>query len=588
MLNTFRRRAVAATCITLMIAFAASAWSRDVKARTDQQFDTSRSLIGNYLAGRFARSDNDSSRAAHYYRGALARDPENSILLEQAFLMEATEGTWSRAIPIAKTLVEKQPTHRMARIALGIDAYQKRQFSASRKHLKSAANGPIGELTSAIATAWVLVEQGQTDKAFQALRVPRQAEWAKFYLRYHRALIADLAGRPREARAAFQRVYQQDSRTLRTALAYARHLAKNGKTDRAKQVLAGHVGNGPDEGHPLAVELMQQIEAGAPIELLVNNPREGLAEVFYGLGEALTGEGGVSIGLLYLQMALYLEPEQPFALAALANAYEATKRYQDAIDTYDRIPEGSPLEASIEIRKAFNLNSLDRVDEAESTLLRVANANPDDMKPLDALGNIMRARKRYEEAVKYYTRAIDLIDEPTKRDWAFFYSRGTCFERLKQWPDAEKDLLKALELYPDQPLALNYLGYSWIDQNRNLTKGLGLIEKAVKLKPEDGYIVDSLGWAHFKLGNYEKAVENLERAVELRPEDPVLNDHLGDALWQVGRRREARYQWEQALTLEPEPEVLRDIKKKIADGLSVETRSLQRTDASNMTDSDTR
>ncbi|NIO38949.1 MAG: tetratricopeptide repeat protein, partial [Burkholderiales bacterium] len=276
-------------------------------------------------------------------------------------------------------------------------------------------------------------------------------------------------------------------------------------------------------------------------------PEDGLAEVFYGLGEALTGEGGLSMGILYLQMALYLQPDHAFALAALANAYEASRRYEDAIAAYDRIPSGTPLQDSIDIRKAFDLNSLDKVDEAKAILDKLASANPTDLKPLDALGNIMRSRKRFDEAVVYYSRAIDLLPKRLeKRHWSFYYSRGTCYERLKKWPLAEVDLKKALKLFPDQPLALNYLGYSWVDQNRNLKQGMALIEKAVALKPDDGYIVDSLGWAHFKLGNFKQAVRFLERAVELRPEDPVLNDHLGDALWRVGREREARFQWDQA------------------------------------------
>ncbi|MES0403687.1 MAG: tetratricopeptide repeat protein, partial [Hyphomicrobium sp.] len=272
--------------------------------------------------------------------------------------------------------------------------------------------------------------------------------------------------------------------------------------------------------------------------------------------------------------ALYLQPDHAFALAALANAYEASRRYDDAIAAYDRIPPGTPLQDSIDIRKAFDLNSLDKVDEAQVILDKLAGTNPTDIRPLDALGNIMRSRKRFDEAVDYYSRAIDLLPERLeKRHWSFYYSRGTCYERTKKWPLAEVDLQKALKLFPDQPLALNYLGYSWVDQNRNLKQGMALIEKAVALKPDDGYIVDSLGWAHFKLGNYKQAVRFLERSVELRPEDPVLNDHLGDALWRVGREREARFQWDQALTLEPEPENVEKITKKLAQGLPPEVQA---------------
>ena len=212
-------------------------------------------------------------------------------------------------------------------------------------------------------------------------------------------------------------------------------------------------------------------------------------------------------------------------------------------------------------------------------LARLEKENPTDLKPLDALGNILRARKRYGEAVDVYSAALKLIPKPDKRHWSIFYSRGTCYERLKNWPAAEADLQKALDLYPEQPLALNYLGYSWVDQNRNLKQGMALIEKAVALKPDDGYIVDSLGWAHYKLGNFPEAVRFLERAVELKPQDPVLNDHLGDALWRVGREREARFQWDQALTLDPEPEEVEKIRKKLAEGMpppGAEARAQQR------------
>ena len=191
----------------------------------------------------------------------------------------------------------------------------------------------------------------------------------------------------------------------------------------------------------------------------------------------------------------------------------------------------------------------------------------DQLQVLDALGSIQRSRKLFSEAVETYTQILALVPKIEKRHWAYFYARGTSYERLKNWPAAESDLKRALELAPGEPLVLNYLGYSWIDQGLNLKEGMNLIEKAVALKPDDGYVVDSLGWAHFKLGNFREAVRYLERSVELRPDDPILNDHLGDALWQAGREREARFQWDQALSLKPEPEDSEKIKAKLADGL---------------------
>ncbi len=188
----------------------------------------------------------------------------------------------------------------------------------------------------------------------------------------------------------------------------------------------------------------------------------------------------------------------------------------------------------------------------------------------EALAGMLRARKRYKEAIDYYTKIMAMIPEPQKYHWTIWYARGTSYERSNDWASAERDLLRAMELNPDQPLVLNYLGYSWVDQGKNLTRGLSLISRAVQLKPDDGFIVDSLGWAYYRLGRYDEAVKHLERAVELQPSDPVLNDHLGDAMWRAGRQREARFQWELALTLKPEQKVIDEIRKKLLTGLPPE------------------
>ncbi len=663
-----------------------------VMAETDDPAaDLSQTLSGSYLAGRFARSENDTDNAARFYSNALVFDPSSDMLYEQALLAEASQGAWDRAMRLSQSLVKMEPDHRMAQMFLGLGAFRNGDWSAAEKNFRASASGPIGELTSSLATAWILLAEKKPSEALDLLVVPRQAEWAQFYLRYHRALIADVAGRSSEAHQTFDKIFKQDGRTLRTALAYARSLAHAGNIKGAQSVLKQHIEKSQGEGHTLARALSRELQEPNPkISLLVSTPSEGLAEVFYGLGESLIGEGAVGVGIVYLQMALYLEPQHPFALAALANAFEANRQYVEAITTYDRIPKGSPLEPAIEIRKAFNLNSLEKPDEARAVLERLLNLDdaakaapapaattapasstpafpaidlkndvlrlgssgdavrevqaaldrlgialggPADgrfgaatrravrefqtangiradgvvgqetvnailakanaagdanvaaqsapaqqpgaldaserLQALDALGNILRSRKLYADAVDIYNRAIGMIPKPDRRHWVYFYARGTSYERLKNWPPAEADLKTALDLYPDQPLVLNYLGYSWVDQGINLDQGMKLIERAVAVKPDDGYIVDSLGWAHYKRGNFAEAVRYLERAVELRPDDPVLNDHLGDALWKVGREREARYQWEQSLSLKPEPEDALKTRRKLEEGLVV-------------------
>lgn len=548
--------------VAIWASFSSALLAKTVAGNQDQP-----SLIGSYLAGRFARTEHDPERAAEFYKAALERDRNDDVLLEHTFQMELASGHFDRAQALAERLVVSQPANRMAQTLLALTAFKKQDYTTADAHMKAAGEGPIGELTAAIGRAWIKTAAGNLQGALDIIDTPKQAEWAQFYLYYHRGLIADLGGHFNEARSAFEKVFKQDNKTLRTALAYSHSAANAGDTTLAKSILKEHLDRQQGDGHPLARDLRDRINAGDRVGLLVKTPADGMAEVFYGLGEALTGEGGVNLGIVYLQLALYVEPDHAFALAALSNTFESLKKFQAANDTYDRIPRGTALQSSIDIRKAFNFNSLDKVDEAHALLQSVAMAEPKDVRPLEAIGNIMRARKRYDEAVGAYTKAIGLIPKLEKRHWAYFYSRGTCHERLKNWPAAEADLQKALTLFPDQPLVLNYLGYSWIDQGLNLTQGLGLIEKAVSLRPDDGYIVDSLGWAYFRLGDFKEAVKYLERAVELRPDDPTLNDHLGDALWRVGRLTEARFQWDQSLSLKPEPEDIDKIKEKLEKGL---------------------
>jgi tetratricopeptide (TPR) repeat protein len=537
--------------------------------------DDSGTLLGNYLSGRVARGDHDTIAAAEFYSKALAEDPGNEIILEQTFLLEAASAHWDRAIELAKELVKIEPAHRIAQFLLGCEAFKQAKYKEADEHFAAARQGPIADLTSTLARAWVQEADGKPDEAFATLDSLSDADWAQFYQRYHRALIADLAGKHDVARQAFAQAFKRNPATLRVADAYARHAVNNNNRRLARQTLKTHIAKA--SSHPLSEALLAEIEQGKAPLLLIANPTQGLAEVFYGIGDALAGEGGLDMGIIFLQFALYLEPDFPLAYAALAEAYDSAKKYELEMQALDQIKQDSPLWLNVQIQKSFALNSLERIDDAKVLLEQLIEKDPKDVRPLDALGNILRSHERYGEARDYYTRALALIPKPTKDNWTLFYSRGVCNERMKDWPAAEADFKEALVLSPDESLVLNYLGYSWVDQGSNLKQAMDYIRKAVKLKPDDGYYVDSLGWAYYRLGNMAAAVENLERAVELKPDDPIINDHLGDAYWKVGRALEAKYQWQQALTLKPEEEQVLTLKQKIAGGLpeAAETKSAQ-------------
>jgi tetratricopeptide (TPR) repeat protein len=575
MISQTLRRWTRRSLLFVAIFAAPAAYSEVISAGSS---DTeSGTLLGSYLSGRVARGSHDTAAAADFYSKALAGDPENELILEQTFLLETASADWDRAIELAKILVKVEPSHRIAQLLLGLDAFKHGDYKIAEEHFSSGRQGPIADLTSTLARAWVQEAAGKHREAFATLDGLSNADWAQYYQRYHRALIADVAGRHQLARQAYTQAFKRNPTTLRVADAFARHAINSNDRELAAQTIKTHIAKAAL--HPLSEALLEQIESGENPALIVANANAGLAEVFYGIGDALAGEGGLDMGIIFLQFALYLEPDFTLAHIALAEAYDAAKKYDAEIAAFDRIPEDSPLWMNIQIQKGFALNALERVDESQALLEALIAQYPENIRPLDALGNILRTHERYEEALKYYSRAVDLIDEPAKNNWALFYSRGVTNERLKDWPAAEADFKQALELAPDESLVLNYLGYSWVDQGLNLDQAMDYIRKAVKLKPDDGYYVDSLGWAYYRLGNMPEAVEQLERAVELRPDDPIINDHLGDAYWRIGRTLEAKYQWEQSLSLKPENDQIILLKEKIVTGLKdlAETKAADRT-----------
>jgi tetratricopeptide (TPR) repeat protein len=255
------------------------------------------------------------------------------------------------------------------------------------------------------------------------------------------------------------------------------------------------------------------------------------------------------------------------------------KKPQMAIGVYERVPASSPLKRNAQIQLATDLDAADRSDEAIKILKGVTEQDPKDLEAIMALGNIERGRKKFADCAVTYSQGIAALPKPAdnasedKANAVYYYYRGICEERSKEWSKAEADMRKALELQPDQPHVLNYLGYSWIDQGVNLDEAMKMIKRAVDQRPDDGYIVDSLGWAYYRIGNYDDAVKNLERAIDLKPEDPTINDHLGDAYWRVGRTLEAKFQWAHARDLKPEPEELPKIEAKIENGLPEDTSS---------------
>jgi tetratricopeptide (TPR) repeat protein len=538
-------------------------------AQTPSQADLARvTPSGNYLAAREANILRDAAAASAYYRAALRADPRNPELLELAFYSVLAEGDIDEAVKFADRLLSVDKNNRNTRLVLGVRAIKQKQYSTARSQLTQAARGPT-DLIATLLAAWAQFGAGDTKGAVAALDHLNGPDWYAIFRELNAAEILDLSGQRKDAAKRYAQAYKLDSNALRVVQAYGSWLSRHGTKEEALKVFEDFSKLLPN--HPLITASIAAIKRGEKLPPLVDNSINGASDALYSLGSALTRrEDELSLanrGLAYLQLALYLNPNHQLAMLSLADLYEAMKKPEMAVNVYDRIPSDSPLKRGADIQSAVDLDSLDRTDEAKKILDRLIAAKSDSRDATLALANIQRERKQYAECATTYGRAIDTLAQPEKSNWAMFFSRGICYERSKQWPKAEADLKKALELYPDQPQVLNYLGYSWVDQGIHLDEGVAMIKRSVEQRPDDGYIVDSLGWAYYRLGNYDEAVKQLDKAVELKPTDPTINDHLGDAYWKVGRTLEAKFQWAHARDLKPEPDDLKKIEEKIKSGL---------------------
>ncbi|MGA7332726.1 MAG: tetratricopeptide repeat protein [Pseudolabrys sp.] len=529
------------------------------------------SASGSYLAARHAGQQRDGAAAAAYYRAALKRDPSNGELLDRAFLSFLVDGDVDEAVKFAERVAQADKSDRVARLVLGVNSLKRKQYVSARRDLAQSIRGPITDLTATLLSAWGNLGVNDSKGAIAAIDHLAGPEWYAIFKDLHAGLIYDVAGNQKEAGKRLERAYKLDSTALRVVQAYGSWVSRNRSPKEAQTVFETFEKALPR--HPLVVEAMDKLKAGEKLPPLVANVQAGAAEALYGLGASLGRRGGEDLGLVYLQLSLFLSPNHPLALLSLADLYEALKKPELAIKIYDRVPTNSPLHRNAAIQMAANLDSLDRADEAQKHLEALIKQNPDDLETVMALGNVLRGHKKFAECANVYSKGASAIQKPEKSNWVVFYFRGICYERSKQWAKAEADLTKALELFPDQPHVLNYLGYSWIDQGIKLDEGMAMIKKAVQQRPDDGYIVDSLGWAYYRVGNYEEATKQLERAIELKPEDPTINDHLGDAYWRVGRVLEARFQWAHARDLKPDAEDLPKIEEKLKEGLPDETSS---------------
>lgn len=522
------------------------------------------SVTGSFLAGQQAMVDLRMADAARYFRDASEVDWDNPIIVERAFIAYAGNGDIEQAAATARRLLELQPDNELARLVIAAEAMKQRRYDAAAEELGKLGAETFPGITGGILRAWAFAGNKDLDRAYAVLDEIGRDGLGDFLV-FHRALMADVAGDSAKALEFAARAHEVDPFVARIVEAYSRMLGNAGRFDEAAEVIKQFESEGMT--HPLVDIVKASIEKKQRPGLFVTNVQAGAAEMFHGIGVALARDGSVDLSMVFLQLGLYLDPSADVIALVIGQLLDTNGQHEAANAIYDRIPATSPMKPTAAVRVAENLDALGDRNEAIRRLGNIVRANPHDLDALSVLGDLQRTDERYVEAAQTYTKALDVVSGDTPGDWRFYYVRGIAYERAKEWPKAEADFLRALQLRPDQPQVLNYLGYSWVDQGINLKPALDMIEKAVAAAPNDGYIIDSLGWAFYRLGRYDEAVEALEQAVQLRPNDPEINDHLGDAYWRAGRKLEARFQWTVAAHVDDEGNVKARVAPKLAGGL---------------------
>ncbi len=548
-------------CAILMTACASEGGAAPVPAG-EQRASAGSTLSGNYLAARHAQAARSDNVAADFLLAALSKSPNDPFLLQRAHNALLSDGRVAEAAKLAARMPAADQAGDLPAVTRAVDAIKSGRYGEVASLLK--ADGPSQTL-AVLLRAWSLQGMGRTGQALAALKAVKPEETGASLYHLHAALLNDAAGRKTdaatEARAAVQGEGVPPVRSVQLVGAV---LVRAGAADEAKALYARAMeGYGAEDTGSIA-ELLQALPATAdPAKPVMASAADGAAEALFQASGALAQKEARDQALMLGKLGLYLKPNFPFLQMFVAELLDAAGRPADANRVYAGIDRTSPLAWQARLSRAENLNRMDRFAEAEKELRAMAAERPEDPHALLLLGDMLRQRERFVEAVPVYDQAIALKEPLPQRYWRVLYARGIALERAKQWERAEGDFLRALEMEPDQPLVLNYLGYSWVEQGEHLDEAQDMIRRAVELRPNDGFIVDSLGWVYYRLGKNAEAVVQLERAVELQPEDPVINDHLGDAYLAVGRQREAHFQWRAALALDPEPGLKAELERKL-------------------------
>ena len=521
--------------------------------------------FGGYLAGRHALSTKDFDAASTYLSRAIEDDIENPELLNGLISVQVSLGDIGAAKISSDNLdllgVQTQLSN-MVKIAIQL---RNRDFDNAKQQIENEQG--INPLLDKIVTGWAFADEGNFEDAETIFdEIGKGSSLAQFSQMQKASMLAAY-GRYESALNTIENLEKNsnrisiDARALKVQL-----LLKLDNKEEATEYFSKIFGDGVNsdaanlrmqvEDHPNAYSIEESLSLEA-----------GIAYAFYAIADILKDDADPNTALLYVRLAQYLNENSQKAILLAADLLEQMGQYDLAVEEYAKISPSSSYFLSSELGRVGALRDGGKTEAALEVLYYLSREFSDIGIVHNSLGDFLRREERYSEAKIAYDRAVDIYRENNNVSWVVLYARGITHERLQEWDKAESDFRNALTINPDQANVLNYLGYSLIDRGEKLDEAMTMIEKAVSLQPESGYIVDSLAWGLFKLGQYETAIPHMEKAAELMPVDPIVTDHLGDLYWAVGRQLEAKFQWRRALSFDPELKDATRIREKLRIGL---------------------
>lgn len=517
---------------------------------------------GAYLAAKVAAQEGDHLSAADWFTRAIAADGSNPALLESAVIAHIAAGRFDEATAVAQTMGSlnlNSPTMYVALVEAQVKAGDWDAVIGTHAELDS-----IGAVMQQLVNAWAELGRGNADAAMDRFTTVAAAQGLEAFGLYHKALAMAMVGDLEGAEEILADPDHAVANTRRGIIARAQLLSQLERGDEARTLLEQAF----PETDPARRMLTAAMDSGEKLPWdIVRTAQDGVAEVFYTLASALSSEAGDTFTLVYARVATALRPDHAEAQILVGDLLGGQGQTDMAIAAYDAVPEADPLREAAEIAKADALFAGDRGPEAVATLEALTKARPGALGVQVAYADALRQTEDFAAALPAYDHALQMIGSPSAQYWPVLFSRGMVNERLGHDEAAEADMRAALDLAPNQPDVLNYLGYSLVEQGRKLDEALDMIKRAVEARPNSGAIQDSLAWAFFRLGRFEDAVAPMEKAALLEPVDPILTDHLADIYWAVGRRDEARFQWRRALSFDPEPAEVERINRKLEVGL---------------------